>query len=143
MNLKVSHMSSENIGVEEARKVLGDLVTKAEQGTDIILTRRGRPAARLTRYLEDTMVTIADITAELLLPASDAERVARFVGALEQHDPRTGRIPHAWTGQGMDATFSRSDADRLIAEWYRSEAMGPTSYPDGTLPTERMHTGHM
>lgn len=41
-------MSSKEVGIEEARKRLGDLVTAAQQGTDIILTRNGKPAARLT-----------------------------------------------------------------------------------------------
>jgi prevent-host-death family protein len=41
-------MTSENVGIEEARKRLGDLVTIAQQGTDITITRNGRPVARLT-----------------------------------------------------------------------------------------------
>ena len=45
-------MSSQHIGIEEARGRLGDLVTAAQQGTDIILTRNRRPVARITRYQE-------------------------------------------------------------------------------------------
>jgi len=55
-------VNSENVGIEEARGRLGDLVVTAQQGTDIILTRRGRPVARITRIQEDTMVTSAEST---------------------------------------------------------------------------------
>jgi prevent-host-death family protein len=42
-------MSSDNVGIEQARKTLGDLVTQVQQtGTAITLTRNGKPAARLT-----------------------------------------------------------------------------------------------
>jgi hypothetical protein len=80
------------------------------------------------------LITIAGLTVELGLPASDEERVARFTGALDVHDPRTGRIPQPWTGQGMAAVFTREQADQLVVAWHGA----PTSYPDGTLPTERM-----
>ncbi|HEX6989990.1 MAG TPA: type II toxin-antitoxin system Phd/YefM family antitoxin [Bacillota bacterium] len=46
-------MSSKHIGIEEARGRLGDLVTAAQQGADIIITRNRRPAARLVAYQED------------------------------------------------------------------------------------------
>lgn len=48
-------MRSKEVGIEEARKRLGDYITAAQQGTDIILTRNGKPAARLIRYQEDTV----------------------------------------------------------------------------------------
>jgi prevent-host-death family protein len=44
-----------HIGINEARPILGDLATAVEQGATVILTRRGRPVARLTRYQETTM----------------------------------------------------------------------------------------
>jgi prevent-host-death family protein len=114
-------MSSENIGIEDARKRLGDLVTAAQQGTDIVLTRNGRPVARITRYQEVPVITVVDIATELGSP-SLAEKFARFAGAFEIHDPRTGRLPKRWNGQGMAATFTRDEADALIAEWDRSAA---------------------
>lgn len=55
--------STKTIGIEEARGRLGSLVTAAQQGTTIIITRNGRPAARLTAYQEETaMTTIATVT---------------------------------------------------------------------------------
>ncbi|MFI9531062.1 type II toxin-antitoxin system Phd/YefM family antitoxin [Micromonospora rosaria] len=45
-------MSTRKVGIEDARKRLGDLVTAAQQGADIILTRNGRPVARLIPYEE-------------------------------------------------------------------------------------------
>ncbi len=93
-------MSSENIGVEEARKILGDLVTKAEQGTDIILTRRGRPAARLTRYQEDTMaVDLAELTKRFGLPDHEQSAVS------------------AWTGDPYGTTWSEEEAEVLRQAW--------------------------
>jgi prevent-host-death family protein len=55
-------MNSENVGIEEARKRLGDYVTAAQQGAIITITRNGKPAATITAY-EETAVnaTIAII----------------------------------------------------------------------------------
>lgn len=43
-------MSEIEIGIEEARKQLGPLVNAAHDGTDVILTRNGKPAARLIAW---------------------------------------------------------------------------------------------
>lgn len=51
-------MSSKFIGIKEARPVLGDLVTATQQGTDVVLTRNGKPAARIVRYEESAMTNI-------------------------------------------------------------------------------------
>lgn len=48
-------MSSKVVGIEDARKRLGDLITAVQQGTDIIVTRNGKPAARLIAYKEPAM----------------------------------------------------------------------------------------
>lgn len=50
-------MSSKYVGIEEARKTLGDLITAAQQGADITITRNGKPAARLIPYQEAAMHT--------------------------------------------------------------------------------------
>jgi Phd_YefM. len=67
-------VSRKQYGIEDARKILGDLVTAAQQGTDIILTRHRRPVARITRYQEDTMTTttIINIGDQVIV---DAEQV--------------------------------------------------------------------
>nr|MDT0658013.1 type II toxin-antitoxin system Phd/YefM family antitoxin [Micromonospora sp. DSM 115978] len=51
-------MSSTNnhYGINDARPILGDLVTAVEQGAEIVLTRRGRPAARLIAFKEPVML---------------------------------------------------------------------------------------
>lgn len=64
-------MSTKKIGIEEARKNLGELVAEAERGTEILLTRRGRPVARITAYQEDPMPDT-----DLLAPISDETRAA-------------------------------------------------------------------
>ena len=73
-------MSSQNIGIEEARGKLGDLVTAVQQGADIILTRNGKPAARIIRYQEDTMTTTYSTRDEAIqreiIDAIEANRTA-------------------------------------------------------------------
>lgn len=86
------------VGIEEARKHLGPLVTAAQQGSEIILTRNGRPAARIVAYREDPM-TIADLTERLGLPAHEQSAVA------------------AWTGDGPDATYTEAEIAELVAAW--------------------------
>ena len=54
-----------HIGIEDARKRLGDLVTAVQQGTDIVLTRNGKPAARIIRYRENTVATLTTIAQDL------------------------------------------------------------------------------
>lgn len=50
-------MSSKEIGIEQARKVLGDLANEVRYtGADIILTRKGKPIARIAP-LEGTVNT--------------------------------------------------------------------------------------
>lgn len=112
-------MTSKQVGIEDARRRLGDLITAAQQGTDIILTRNGKPAARLVAYQGETMLTVTGLAAHLGM-SSAPEKVARFAGAFEEHDPRTGRLPKPWAGQGMAALFTREQADELTAEWNRN-----------------------
>jgi prevent-host-death family protein len=108
-------------GIEEARKRLGDLVTAVQQGADVVITRNGKPAVRLVRLQEDTMLTITDLAIELGMTRAP-ERVARYAGAFTEHDPRTGQLPKPWNGKGMDATFTRDQADQIIADWHRDAA---------------------
>lgn len=58
-------MGTQHLGIEEARGRLGELVTAAQRGEDVILTRRGRPVVRLTRYQEDTMVTGVQVVQQM------------------------------------------------------------------------------
>jgi prevent-host-death family protein len=204
-------MSSQYIGIEDARKKLGELVNATIGGADIILTRNGRPVARLATYQEprvftveiqapnanhtvwqalapaetvtdytnaadlardtalnqniadgdnwrvvvwegeDTgiqpayihdggpLLTIAELAQEIADPDATPERVARFVGAFIEYDPRTGRLPKPWYGKGMKARFTEAEADELVAEWARASraTAGFTDLLDGTEPIER------
>jgi prevent-host-death family protein len=51
------YIGSEYIGIETARKTLGDLVTAVQQGTDVVLTRNGKPAARIIAFKEPAVST--------------------------------------------------------------------------------------
>lgn len=46
------------IGIEDARKILGELVDEAASGADVLLTRHRRPVARLTRAVEPHTFTV-------------------------------------------------------------------------------------
>lgn len=61
------------IGIEDARKRLGDLVTAVQQGADVILTRNGKPSARLVRFQEETVTTSYTETFSFGNPFSIAE----------------------------------------------------------------------
>lgn len=63
------------------------------------------------------MITIAELATTA---GTTPEKFARFAGALTDHDPRTGRLPQRWAGQGLDATFTPDEADGLLAEWDRA-----------------------
>lgn len=111
-------MNSNHVGIEEARKRLGDLVTAAQQGADIVITRNGKPAVRLVVVQEDIMVTVAELAAAVGMSTAP-EKVAAFAGCFTEPDfARTGRLPKPWNGQGMAATFTRAQADQLIADWH-------------------------
>lgn len=128
-------MTRQDIGIEEARKRLGDLVTVAQQGTDVILTRNGKPAARIVRYI-DEVVTVADIAAAVGMRAAP-EKVAMFAGCFTEPDfARTGRLPKPWHGKGLAAEFTRDEADQIITEWHEaaSDAEAGHIYEPSTDP---------
>ncbi|ROO51094.1 prevent-host-death family protein [Micromonospora sp. Llam0] len=70
-------MSSKQIGIEDARKRLGDLIDAAQQGETVILTRHGKPAARLTAYHQETTVPATPAQMDLNQAAARAIAIAR------------------------------------------------------------------
>lgn len=48
-------MTRTHVGIEQARKTLGDLVTAVQQGADIVITRNGKPVVRLAKFQEPDM----------------------------------------------------------------------------------------
>ncbi len=77
-------MSSTQISVAQAKAEFAALVARAEAGEDIIVTRNGRPVARLT-HLASVPVSYGDL-ADLAIPADLAafdlpeEIIAGFEG---------------------------------------------------------------
>lgn len=70
-------MSSQHIGIEDARKNLGPLVTAIQCGDgDVVLTRNGKPAARIVRYQEDPVATLKTALAEAGLSEDRIEEAA-------------------------------------------------------------------
>lgn len=63
-------MSSKEIGLREARAKLGDLVTAAMYGQTTIITRNGRPAARIAP-LEETSMDTEIITDQVITTLGD------------------------------------------------------------------------
>lgn len=74
------------------------------------------------------MITVAELTTVLGLPATAAERVARFAGAYTSPADyaTTGRVAPRWAGQGMAATFTLTEAEELEAEWRRTATYAET-----------------
>lgn len=60
-------MSSTQVSVAQAKAEFAALVARAEAGEDFIVTRNGRPVARLT-HLQRTPVAYGDL-ADLAIPA--------------------------------------------------------------------------
>lgn len=60
-------MSGTQISVAQAKAEFASLVARAESGEDFIVTRNGRPVARLT-HLTTTPVAYGDL-ADLAIPA--------------------------------------------------------------------------
>lgn len=94
----------------------------AQHGTTI--------TAIITAHLEDYVmhtdtntdtVTVTELARRVGM-AQAPEKVARWVGAFTEHDPRTGQLPKRWNGQGMQATFTEAEATQLEAEWNRDAA---------------------
>ena len=59
-NINVLFVSRQYIGINEARPKLGDLITAAQQGADVIITRNGKPAVRLIPCQEGAMRRLTD-----------------------------------------------------------------------------------
>lgn len=146
-------MSSKEVGIEEARKRLGDLVTAAQQGADIIITRNGKPTARITRHQEDIVVTMdlrqaaatviarARAASGLTSPEFDYEISAKGIGGLlgplgnEAYGVANGHMPEVVPGQ--DNRLDERDANHLRL-W---EALQPELEAYATRCRERKYTG--
>ncbi|GAA0739265.1 type II toxin-antitoxin system prevent-host-death family antitoxin [Dactylosporangium roseum] len=106
--------SGNSYGINEARPILGDLVTAAQQGTDIILTRNGRPVARLTAYTSEDAMTE---TRDRLIAAGVDPSLIETPGPLV---PQGSLIVNGWT----------------VRRW----ATGPDRW-EVTPPNTSSHTG--
>lgn len=92
-------MSRHHVGIEQARKTLGDLVTAVQQGADIVLTRNGKPVARIapeTKMNKYGMLVDAD-SFDVIRPATIDEwadtvvaRTRRNLWEEEHDEPWTG-----------------------------------------------------
>jgi len=115
-------MSSREVSIEEARKRLGDYVNAALlTGTVTIITRNGRPAARIAP-LEDTMTSTSTtrFTSE-----------AAFVEALRE-------LPTITDGQGYRIDPARAWAAYAAdpEHWHAATQDNPTGDPFAGLALE-------
>lgn len=116
-------MTSKNVGIEEARGKLGDLVTAAQQGTNIIITRNGRPAARLVAYREDSMTAPIDdqVHQEIVTGTEAAALRAAGIDADSIVETPDGTV-----------TVVRGDADARFSVRYDGEDDDGTRWWTGT-----------
>lgn len=146
-------MSSKDVGIEEARKRLGDLVTAVQQGTDVTLTRNGKPAASIVRHREDTVITMdlrqtaatviarARSNSGLSAPEFDYQIKCNGLGGLlgplgnEAYELANGHLPSVEPGQDnrMD---ERDDNHRRL--W---EALRPEMLAYAQRCSDRQYTG--
>lgn len=101
-------MSSRKIGIEEARKGLGDIVTAVQQGADILLTRNGKPSARLCR--------IADPAPMRLSPDLAAIRVEH----LTEYAPDEAALFQRWSAEWTAMIRAAKENGRLAQEIERA-----------------------
>jgi prevent-host-death family protein len=92
-----------DIGIEEARKQLGPLVTAVQQGTDVVLTRNGRPVARIIRYQEDTRMKVYARRDVPWDPPAESHVVGRF----DQYAARYWDLEISDTGDVIDTRRTR------------------------------------
>ncbi|MCX4682554.1 type II toxin-antitoxin system Phd/YefM family antitoxin [Streptomyces sp. NBC_01433] len=115
---------SKKVGIEKARGILGELVAEVcASGTDVVLTRNGKPVARITA-LEDTTVTT---TLPLTITRSTWEEeitphpTSRWVLATERVRQRNTIIvlsePGSRESLGQVIIGALHDDEDLIREW--------------------------
>jgi prevent-host-death family protein len=90
------------VGIETARKTLGPLVTRVqEHGAEIVLTRNGKPAARIVQIPQETPITIT------LVSANPGD----VIDGVEISDPA---CPFEWT-----------DLPKAAKDWATGQGYGP------------------
>ena len=121
-------MSSEYVGIEDARGRLGDLVTAAQQGIDTILTRNRRPVARISRYQEEDAMPV-----ELIAPLSDEATLVlgHLVDITIEHEYGTD-APHELTGA---RTLAEAAVQMSVAAAYLAANNGDDRYLRGNVQT--------
>jgi prevent-host-death family protein len=68
-----------SVGIRQARQELPDLIDRAEAGEEIIITRQGRPVARLVAAAKDhePLPSLANFRGKLCCAGSPAARLVR------------------------------------------------------------------
>jgi prevent-host-death family protein len=66
------------IGSFEAKNKLSELLLRAERGDEIVITRRGRPVAKLVPIREETDNDRARAAAERIRDRAKARKLGRF-----------------------------------------------------------------
>jgi prevent-host-death family protein len=77
--------SVKHVGIKQARQELPDLIDRAEAGEEIIITRQGRPVAKLVAAPKERkpLPSLADFRGRLGGPGSPAVQLVR-----EERDAR-------------------------------------------------------
>ena len=97
----------DEVSIEKARARLGDYVNDAQNGTPVLITRSGKPAARLVPVSTDADRSLAARARTLRAAAADE-------AALRRHTGETDSVLLAyvrWSGQIRE--LLRELADRL------------------------------
>ncbi|HEY0856318.1 MAG TPA: type II toxin-antitoxin system prevent-host-death family antitoxin [Albitalea sp.] len=82
-------MSTQTIGLFEAKTHLSELVARAEQGDEVIITRHNRPVARIVPFVATTQAPAARRAAlKALLQAASQRKLGMDWKALRDEGRR-------------------------------------------------------
>jgi prevent-host-death family protein len=119
-------MSSTQIGIEDARRILGQLVDEACRGNDIVLTRHGKPVARIVPAVTLPVPTLAEQIATVRRFAA-VTPVGDTLG-LDQRDPAGWSLTHAQvTAEAAPFAALLADIDAFFGDELEAALAGPES----------------
>jgi prevent-host-death family protein len=117
---------SEHIGIEDARKSLGDLIAQAQVGDDIVLTRHGKPAARIVAIKEAPAPSVWEALATYRL-LSTVPPVADALG-LDTRSPAGWDLAKSQVGyEAAPFAALMADIDGFFGDEIRTVAAGPAA----------------
>lgn len=109
---------SKSTGIEEARKVLGDLVTDAQYGHTTTITKHGKPAARIVPIEEPSMTFTSHERKRDYIADVGAENAEWITTNMEMRAMLHGEVTHLGEGR----IRITADGHEILSELSESES---------------------